>query len=386
MLVRAVEMKASDVVLGPNDSVWVSQYGEWLRGTRRVLVPTELSDLLNQIARSPSAAAQVGGGLDLDFAYELYVDRFTKLRFRVNATGCRSDMGSGIEMTLRSIPGVPPSLESLNVEEGITSTCFPLFGLVLVTGPVGSGKTTLLAGMLGHSAKVSRKRILTYESPVEFDLRGIPDRIAPVTQTEVPVDLRNGWGATIRNSLRRAGNIVLVGESRDAETFESLLEGAETGVAVYSTAHTNGVAHTISRIADAFPYEVRDGTVRKMIASLRLIVNQRLFPNPNGGRTAIREFLPFTPELRHRLLDLPYARIIPAIEEAIEASGQSLLQDAKQKLAEGRLYPENVEEIAKITGTGRPEQEQYSESRVESMERRIQEIFEWLKKIGKEVA
>ena len=351
LLMRAVELKASDVVLKPGDRVWLSLHGEWVPGTRRSLVAPEISQLLNETARHPSASAQVGAGLAMDYAYEAPVDRFVRNRFRVNATQCRTARGSGIELTLRSIPGIPPELADMDFDPGILSALFPLYGLVLSTGPVGSGKTTGQAAVLAHSARTRPRRILTYEAPVEFDLDGIPDRIAPVTQMEIPNDLKE-FKDTVRNSLRRAGNIVLVGECRDAETFRSLFEAAETGVAVYSTAHTNSVADTISRTAGMFPWQERDGTVRAMIASLRLVVHQRLFPSPSGGRVAVREYLAFTPEIRKSLLKEDYARIVPRIEEWVERAGQPLWKDAQAKAERGLISEETREEILLSTGTG----------------------------------
>ena len=352
LLERAVERKASDVVLKPGDPVWLSLHGEWVPGSSRRLVAPEIAQLMNEPARHPSAAAQVGSGLAMDYAYEATVDRFTRNRFRVNATQCRTARGSGIELTLRSIPGVPPALAEMNFEPELLSALFPLYGLVLFTGPVGSGKTTALASALADSALTRPRRILTYEAPVEFDLDGIPDRIAPVTQTEIPNDLLE-FRETVRNSLRRAGNIVLLGECRDAEVLRSLFEAAETGVAVYSTLHTNSVSEAVSRAAGMFPWQERDGMVRQMISSLRLVVHQRLFPRPGGGRTAVREFLAFTPKIRTLLeREKETSRIVSRVGELVDLFGQPLWRAAQAKADEGLISEETCEEILLTTGRG----------------------------------
>lgn len=346
ILIKAVEEKSSDVVFSTGKPVWTRIHGKWLKCSRKVLKLAELENIQNIIARSPSSAAQISSGNDLDFRYEIQVDRFRRLRFRVNTTACQVGGGRGIELTFRSIPGKPLLPHQLSVEEGIMKAAFPLFGLVLITGPVGSGKTTLLASLMRHSATTDPRRILTYEYPVEYDLNEDPDElIAPVTQTEIPVDLRGGWSVAVRNSLRRAGDIVLMGEARDKETISSLLEGSETGVATYSTSHTNGVVDTISRVVDVFPWEERDGMVRKMIANLRLVVNQRLFPNPNGERQAVREYLAFTPDIRKHLLMLPYEKIVPKLDEFLNERGQPLACDARKKHAEGNLSDETLDQI-----------------------------------------
>ncbi len=122
--------------------------------------------------------------------------------------------------------------------------------------------------------------------------------------------------------------MVLIGESRDPDTLRGMIESAEIGVAAYSTVHTRSVPETISRIINVFGIEERSQVTATLLSCLRLIISQRLIPLPDGsGRTALREYLAFTPEIREALLDTPPEQLIQKTEELLSAHGQKM-QDA----------------------------------------------------------
>ena len=166
----------------------------------------------------------------------------------------------------------------------------------------------------------------TYEAPIEFNFAGIM-REGPVSQCTIPEHL-GSFAQAVRTSTRTAPDVVLIGESRDPETLRGMIESAETGVAAYSTVHTRSVPETLSRIINVFPFEEQRQIASTLLASLRLIVNQRLLPKVGGGRIALREYLAFTPEIRTELLQTPTERLIPACENLLCEYGQRIQQAA----------------------------------------------------------
>ena len=338
VMVWASNLGASDVELIPNDPIWMRLHGQWHPVTpQREVTTSEIGVILDASARQANASALTQSGTDVDFSHEIKISRGKKVRFRCNATGCRDGWTNGISMVLRTIPELPPKIDDLGVEPEILAAAKPKYGLVLVTGPVGSGKSTLLFSVLRDIAETEQRNILTYEAPIEFDLMSVPNRKAPVVQTEVPGHLKD-FETAPRNSLRRAGDVGLFGESRDRTTMRNMSIEAETGVAVYSTVHTNSVAETISRMVREFPWEERDGMAATLLAATRLIVHQRLVPNLEGtGRVALREYLVMDETVRRALISKRVDELIPAMEALVEERGQTLLADAKAKFEAGKI-------------------------------------------------
>ena len=135
---------------------------------------------------------------------------------------------------------------------------------------------------------------------------------------------------------------MLIGESRDPETLRGMIESAEIGVAAYSTVHTRSVPETLSRIINVFPVEERLQVSATLLSCLRLVVSQRLLPLPDGkGRTALREYLAFTPQIREILLETPPERMISACEHLLGQHGQRIQDAAERAFAEGRIAKDN---------------------------------------------
>lgn len=347
LLAWGVEHHVSDYSFVPNEPPWARIHGQWGRVCDLTLTSHDIKEFLNASSRQPSAAARVESGEDVDYAYEIKINRGTRNRFRANATGCRDGWSVGVAMVLRSIPSLPPTMDDLGIEEDIRKAITPLYGLVLVTGPVGSGKSTLLSSALRYILEHQPRNVLTYEEPIEFDLIGIPNRKGLVVQTEIPSGLRE-FSRAPRNSLRRAGDVILFGESRDPATMRNMSIVAETGVAVYSTVHTNSVAETISRMVREFPQDERDGMAATLISAMRLIVHQRLFRSSDGKRIALREYLVFDDEVRRRLVEVPLEKLIMAVEGLVQERGQPIMAAARRELEAGRLDEQAYRQLAAI--------------------------------------
>ena len=298
---------------------------------------TEVGDLLNAIY-GPNGTTQIMRGNDLDTHYEVRPSRNERFRYRVNGVGCYVEGHEGIQITIRTIPSTPPDITTLNLPKAILDSMAPQEGVVYITGATGSGKTTLLASIiksLGEEPNGNRK-MLTYESPIEFVYDSVVMPTSIIAQSEIPKHLPT-FADGVRNALRRKPNLILVGEARDPETISAVIEAALTGHPVYTTLHTNGVAETIRRLVGSFPKEERIGRTIDIIETCRLIVWQRLVPSTDGKRVALREFLPFTEKLRDRLLDSDPEQITHTTRSLLQEHGQSMLSDVEAKYKAGLL-------------------------------------------------
>lgn len=334
----------SDIILNSGDVAYCRVHGEWRKVTRFPFNAENLLKILNWMARNSAADGILTSGQDYDFSFEIEGGRFERLRYRGNATPIADDLKTGISITLRSIPTTPPTLDALDIEPGLKGALFPNNGLVLVTGVMGSGKSTLLAAVLREAAVTLPKHISTYESPIEFTFAPVENKLGPFEQSEVPRHLKDFLSAT-RNSTRRAPDIVLIGESRDAETLRGMLESAEIGVAAYSTVHTRSVSATPTRIINVFNQEERTAMAASLIKSLRVIVQQRLYACLNGGRVAAREYLVFTEPMREKLASLPLPQLDSAIEKLVQAHGQPLEVAVKKLLDAGLISHMDYEAV-----------------------------------------
>jgi len=340
MLLHCVNLSASDITLQTNTQVFAEVHGRLYPITARKLSNTEVGDMLNAIYGS-NGTTQIYSGKDVDTQYEIRPNRSQRFRFRVNGTGCQVEGHDGIQITLRTIPTMPPDLAALNVEPAILQAMAPDQGTVVVTGATGSGKSTLLAAIIKNLAQESdgNRKMLTYESPIEFvyDMVEMPSSV--MSQSEIPRHLPS-FAAGVRNALRRKPRLILVGEARDVETISAVIDAALTGHPVYTTLHSNGVSDAVRRMISTFPAEERYGRALDILETLRLIVWQRLTPSTDGKRVALREYLVFDQEVRDILIDTKVELLAAKTRQLLKERGQPMVVDAKRKFEAG-ILPEN---------------------------------------------
>jgi twitching motility protein PilU len=172
-------------------------------------------------------------------------------------------------------------------------------GLVLVVGSTGSGKSTSLAAMIDHRNSSSSGHIITVEDPVEFVHRS---QQSLITHREVGIDTHS-WHHALKNTLRQAPDVILIGEIRDAETMEHAIAFAETGHLCLGTLHANSANQTIDRVVNFFPEERRNQLLMDLSGNLRAIVSQRLIRTSDGKRRrAAMEILINTPIIAEKIL------------------------------------------------------------------------------------
>lgn len=337
VLLHCVNLNASDITFQTNLAIMAEIHGRIVPVTVRKLSNTEVGDLLNSIYGA-NATTQILSGKDVDTHYEVRPTRAERYRFRINGTGCQVEGHDGIQITARSIPTTPPDLESLDLPAEIIENMAPRQGTVVITGPTGSGKSTLLAAIIKTLLQQpdGNRKMLTYESPIEFVYDMIQAPSSMISQSEIPRHLPS-FAAGVRNALRRKPGLILVGEARDTETIAAVIEAALTGHPVYTTVHSNGVADAVRRMITTFPADERHGRALDILETLRLIVWQHLAPATDGKRVALREYLVFNNTIRDALLNTPIDNLAANTRKLLKKHGQPMLIDAKQKYEAGIL-------------------------------------------------
>ena len=251
---------------------------------------------------------------------------------------------TGVNISIRVLPDDPPSFAALSIEAEIEEAWSLCRGLTIVTGVPGSGKSTLLAAGTLSLLENDAGRIHSYEAPIEFVFDNVDCPGALMSSSEIPRHFAS-FAEGLRASLRRRPAAVIVGEARDRETVEAVVRAADYGIAVYTTAHTIGVAPTIRRLLAEFPPLERPERGAALIDQITMIVTQCLFPNPSGGRTAIREWLVFPQTMKAELLERAQETWPSRIAEELAATGNSLEIAAEAAYRDGRLHRSDLARV-----------------------------------------
>lgn len=354
LLLHCALHDASDIILKTNAPVFIQRHARYYRVSRRALSDVEVGFILNDIYGA-NGTSIIKSAQDIDRSHEIRYGRNDRVRFRMNATSCLVDGTMGAEITLRVIKSVPPLWETLDIEQAITDGFAPLQGMVLVTGETGSGKSTLLASNNRRILETpdNDRRILTYESPVEYVYDEIDCELPLITQTEIGRNL-GSFEDGIRNSLRRNPSIIMIGESRDRTTMEQSIVAANSGHLLYTTIHSSGPASTMRRMANLFPDGERDAKMVDIMEALRMVVTQRLLPSVDGGRVAVREFLVFDHDIKNRLYKHRIEEYPIVTQQLVREFGQPMVEATERMHRDGRVSDLTLASIRRISeGTER---------------------------------
>ena len=242
-------------------------------------------------------------------------------RFRVNAFIQMQKVG----MIMRTITTSIPEFDDLKLPPVLKDVIMTKRGLVLVVGGTGSGKSTSLAAMIGYRNANSAGHIITIEDPVEYVH---PHRGCVITQREVGVDT-DSWENALKNTLRQAPDVILIGEIREAEVMEHAIAFAETGHLALGTLHANNSNQALDRIINFFPEERRHQLLMDLSLNLKAVVSQRLIPVKEGkGRAAAVEVLLNSP----LIADLIFKGEVTGIKEIMKKSRELGMQTFDQAL------------------------------------------------------
>jgi len=250
-------------------------------------------------------------------------------RFRVNAFIQQGNVG----LVLRTIPATLPTIDGLNLPQVLKEVAMAKRGLVVFVGATGSGKSTSLAAMIDHRNANSYGHIITVEDPIEFVH---PHKNCIVTQREIGVDT-DGWELALKNTLRQAPDVILMGEIRDRETMDHAIAFAETGHLCMATLHANSANQALDRMINFFPEERRPQLLMDLSLNLKSMVSQRLLPRQEGkGRIAAVEVMLNTPLVS----DLIFKGEVSGIKELMKRSRELGMQTFDQSLFD--LYENNL--------------------------------------------
>ena len=242
-------------------------------------------------------------------------------RFRVSAFMQQAKAG----MVVRTITTEIPELDALNVPPQLKDIVMSKRGLIIMVGATGSGKSTTLAAMIGHRNANSHGHIITIEDPVEFVH---PHMNCIITQREVGTDTAD-WHTALRNTLRQAPDVILIGEIRDRETMDHAIAFAETGHLCLATLHANNANQALDRIVNFFPEERRQQVLMDLSLNLRAMISQRLIPaKSEKGRCAAVEIMLNSPLIS----DLIFNGDVHQIKELMKKSRELGMQTFDQAL------------------------------------------------------
>jgi len=266
-------------------------------------------------------------------------ERTKECNFAISPTGigrfrCNAFMQQGnVGLVMRTIPQQIPTIDSLGLPQVLKDVAMTKRGLVIFVGATGSGKSTSLASMIDYRNENSYGHIITVEDPVEFVH---PHKNCIVTQREIGIDT-DDWFSALKNTLRQAPDVILMGEIRDRETMEHAVAFAETGHLCMATLHANSANQALDRIINFFPEERRAQLLMDLSLNLRSLVSQRLLPRQEGkGRIAAVEVLLNTP----LIADMIFKGEVGEMKELMKRSRELGMQTFDQALFD--LYETNL--------------------------------------------
>ena len=270
LLRRVTEKKASDLFITAGFPPAIKVDGEVRPQSDRALTAEQSATLVRAIMNDRQTK-EFDASKECNFA----ISPPGIGRFRVSAFVQQGATGAVVRLINAKIP----SFEELELPAILKEVALTKRGLVMIVGGTGSGKSTSLAAMIGHRNENTRHHIVTIEDPVEYVHQ---HKGCVITHREVGVDTES-WHAALKNTLRQAPDVILIGEVRDRETMEYAIQFAETGHLVLATLHANSANQALDRIINFFPDERREQLLMDLSLNTRAFVSQRLIPRESGG-------------------------------------------------------------------------------------------------------
>ena len=321
------EKKASDVYLSAHAPAMIKINGQTIPVNSQVLPPDAPRNLLAEIV-PPTRMEELQETGELNMAVPLEALG----NFRVSAFRQRGN----IAVVIRFIPGDIPALDSLNVAPVLADLVMEKRGLVLMVGATGAGKSTTLAAMIDHRNESASGHVLTIEDPIEYVYK---NKKSVVNQREIGPDTAS-LQIALKNALRQAPDVILIGEIRDRETMSAAIAYAQSGHLCLATLHANNSYQALNRILSFYPVEVRPTMLGDLAAALRSVVSQRLLRTQGGSRVPAMEVLLNTALISDLIQKADFSGVREAMEKSLAEGSQTFEQDLARLINEGMIARE----------------------------------------------
>jgi twitching motility protein PilU len=323
------EKSASDMFMAVNSPIQLKINGNLIAINQQKLDNGAIMSLLAEVL-SPSQLDELDRNNELNLGIPVPgIGSFRLSAFRQRGT---------ISTVFRYIPGTIPELETLHLPPVLADIIKKKRGLILVVGATGSGKSTTIASMLDHRNANMAGHILTLEDPIEFLFR---NKKSIVNQREIGVDSTN-MHIALKNALRQAPDVILVGEIRDKETMAAALAYAQSGHLVVSTLHANNSYRALNRIIGFYPLETRQAMLQDLASTILAIVSQRLVPSTDGKRLPAVEVLMNTRHIAELIEEGEISQIKEAMEKSMSPGSQTFEQALLQLIKEGLITKDDA--------------------------------------------
>jgi twitching motility protein PilU len=318
------DKKASDVYLSAHSPALIKINGEAIPINSQILPADAPRNLLAEVL-PPERIEEMEELGELNMAFPLAgVGNFRISGFRQRST---------YAVVIRYVPTEIPPLESLKVPPILSSLIMEKRGLLLMVGATGAGKSTTLAAMMDHRNATASGHILTIEDPVEFLFT---NKKSVVNQREVGSDTQS-LQVALKNALRQAPDVILIGEIRDRETMSAAIAYAQSGHLCLATMHANNSYQALNRILSFYPVEVRNTMLGDLGAAMKAIVSQRLLRTQAGGRAPAVEVMLNTKLIAELIEKGDFSGIKEAMEKSMAEGSQTFEQDIAKMIADGTV-------------------------------------------------
>ena len=318
------EKKASDVYLSANSPALIKIDGVCLPINNQILPPDAPRALLAEVV-----SAQEMETLQETGELNMAVPILGVGRFRISAMRQRGS----IAVVVRFIQQDVPKLQSLNLPPLLGELILQKRGLILVVGATGSGKSSTLAAMIESRNEQQAGHILTIEDPIEFQFK---NKRSIINQREIGTDTQS-LQLALKNALRQAPDVILIGEIRDRETMSAAIAYAQSGHLVLATLHGNNSYHALNRILSFYPVEVRMTMLGDLSSSLRAVVTQRLVRTPVGSRVPAVEILLNTKLISDMIEKGDFSAVRESLEQSMAEGSQTFEEDLARLILSGKI-------------------------------------------------